>query len=57
MLEFLNIGHMITFATSFESRDFIELYYDVITFISKRPGTANFAEIIKITTTLIKTTL
>ena len=48
---------MITCAISFESRDFIELYYDVITFISKRPGTANFAEIIKITTTLIKTTL
>ena len=68
MLELPNFGHMTKFTLSFESADKIVLvtswaeimpskaFFQKI-FISRRPGLANFADIIKILTMLIKVIL
>ena len=64
MLELPNFGHMTTSTIQFESRnkddgDVMDKNYDVITFqktfVLRRAGVANFADIIKIATMFIKT--
>ena len=65
MLELPNFGHMITSTISFESRDktlFVTSQSGIMTpyplfrnaFISRRPGVANFANIIRIVIMSIK---